>query len=182
MPPQCRLASLKYFSQLCDLLRVLLCASERLRAHSQLRIPCQPATRHASATLLSSARVSTAYRARPIRRQRFKRSLALPKMWWTDAGHREAYCRRDPTSFSPWPGHCCRMKRLFTTRNFCVRRHAQSLRAWPLRKPRPSNFSILVLVPVFRFHNLFNSRGLLPCSAVQPRRVSTPHLPSIEFA
>ena len=53
--------------------------------------------------------------------KRLKRSLALPRMWWTDAGHREAYCRRDPTSFSPWPGHCCRMKRLFTTRNFaCV--------------------------------------------------------------
>jgi hypothetical protein len=33
-----------------------------------------------------------------------------------------------------------------------------------------------------RFHNLFNSGGLLPCSAAQPRRVSTPHLPSIEFA
>jgi hypothetical protein len=52
----------------------------------------------------------------------------------------------------------------------------------PFRKPRPSTFSTLVLVPVFRFHNLFNSPGLLPCSARQPRRVSTPHLPSIEFA
>jgi hypothetical protein len=46
---------------------------------------------------LKRARLSAADRARHLRQQRLKRPLALPKMWWTDAGHREAYC---------WPRSC----------------------------------------------------------------------------
>ena len=104
------------------------------------------------------------------------------KMRWTDDGHRKTHRCRNPTSFSSHPGHRGRMKRLSTTRNLCVCQRAQSLRALPLRKPRPSTFSSLVLVRVLRFHHLFSSRCRLSCSAAQPRRISTPHLPSIEFA
>jgi hypothetical protein len=61
-------------------------------------------------------------------------------------------------------------------------RAALVLPALPFRKPRTSTFSSLVLVRVLRFRHLFNSRRRLACSAAQPRRISTPHLPSIEFA
>jgi hypothetical protein len=49
-------------------------------------------------------------------------------------------------------------------------------------KPRLSTFSSLVLVRVLRFRGLFIPCCRLPRSAAQPRRISTPHLPSIEFA
>src|SRR5229473_2709935 len=67
-------------------------------------------------------------------------------------------------------------------RNLCVCQRAQSLRALPFRKPRPSTFSSLVLVRVLRFRHLFSSRCRLSCSAAQLRRISTPNLPTIEFA
>jgi hypothetical protein len=82
----------------------------------------------------------------------------------------------------PRPGHRGRMKRLSTTRNLCVCQRAQSLRALPFRKPRRSAFSSLALVRLLRFRQLFNFRCRLSCSSAQPRRISTPHLPSIEFA
>jgi hypothetical protein len=74
------------------------------------------------------------------------------------------------------------MKRLSITRNLCVCQRAQSLRAWPFRKPRPSTLSSLVSVRVLRFRHLFSSRCRLSCSAAQLRRISTPNLPPIEFA
>jgi hypothetical protein len=100
----------------------------------------------------------------------------------THDGHRKTHRCRNPTSFSSRPGHRGRMKRPSTTRNLCVRQRAQSLRAWPFRKSRPSTFSSLVLVPVLRFRHLFSSRYRPSCSAAQPRRISTPNLPTIEFA
>jgi len=51
------------------------------------------------------------------------------------------HCGRDPTSFSSRPGHCCRMKRLSTTRNCCVPQHAPTLSALPFYKPRLFTFS-----------------------------------------
>src|SRR5258708_27028690 len=92
-----------------------------------------------------------------------------------DESHRKAHCCRDSTSFSSCPGHCSRMKRLSTTRNFCVRQHAQSLSALPLYKPHLPTLSTL-------FVTLFIFRCRLSCSAAQPRGISTPHLPTIEFA
>jgi hypothetical protein len=96
------------------------------------------------------------------------------QMRWTDEGHRKTHCCRDPTSFSSRPGHCCRMKRLSTTRNFCVRQHPQSLCALPFYKPRLSTFSSLLFARVIRLRHLFISRCRLSCSAAQPRRISTP--------
>jgi len=61
---------------------------------------------------------------------------------------------------------------------FCVCQRTQSLCAWPFRKPRPSTFSSLVL----RFRHPFSSRCRLAWPAAQPRRTSTPNLPTIEFA
>jgi len=83
-------------------------------------------------------------RTRHIRQQSPTDLWAMPKMRWTDDGHRKTHCCRNPTSFSPRPGHRGRMKRLSTTRNLCVCQRAQSLRALPFRKPRPSTFSSLV--------------------------------------
>jgi len=80
------------------------------------------------------------------------------------------------------PRHCCRMKRLSTTRNFCVPQHAQSLCALPFYKPRLSIFSSLLFARVMRFRHLFIFRCRLSCSAAQLGRISTPHLPPIEFA
>jgi len=111
-----------------------------------------------------------------------KCSLAMPKMRWTDVGHRKTHRCRNPTSFSSRHGHRGRMKRLSAATNLCVCQRAQSLRAWPSHKPSPSTFSSPVLVRILRFRHLFNSRWRLSCSAAQPWRISTPHLPSIEFA
>src|SRR6266436_2826970 len=99
-----------------------------------------------------------------------------------DESHRKTHCCRDPTSFSSCPGHCCRMKRLSTTRNFCVRQHAHSLSALLLYKPHLPTLSTLFLARVWRFHYLFIFRCRLSCSAAQTRGISTPHLPTIEFA
>jgi hypothetical protein len=74
------------------------------------------------------------------------------------------------------------MKRLSTTRNLGLWQRAPSLCALPFRKPSPSTFPTLVLVRLLRFRHLFTSRSRLPCSAAQARRISTAHLPSIEFA
>ena len=100
-------------------------------------------------------------------------------MRWTDEGHRKTPCCRDPTSFSSCPSHGCRMKRLSTTRNFCVRQHPQSLCALPFYKPRLPTFSSLLFARVMRFRHLFISRCRLSCSAAQPRRISTQLLPAI---
>src|ERR1700676_1177734 len=97
----------------------------------------------------------------------------------TDESHRETHCCRDPTSFSSRPGHCCRSKRLSPTPNLCVLQRAQSLCALPFYKPRLASFSSLLLAPVLRFPHPFASHCRLSCSAAQPRRISTPHLPSI---
>jgi hypothetical protein len=139
-------------------------------------------TTHAPATLLSSARLSAADRARHLRQQRLKRPLALPKMWWTDAGHREAYCCRHPTPFSTCPGRCCGMKRLSTTRNSCVRQHAQSLCASPIYKSPLSTFSSYHFARMLHLLHPFLPQGRLPCSLAQSRRIWAPHLPTIEFA
>src|SRR5580765_7622736 len=103
-------------------------------------------------------------------------------MRWTDEGHRKTLCCRDPTSFSSRPGRGCRMKRVSTTRNFCVRQHPPSLCALPFYKPRLSTFSSLLLTRVLRFRHFFISRCRLSCSAAQLQCISTPYLPSIEFA
>jgi hypothetical protein len=66
--------------------------------------------------------------------------------------------------------------------NLCVRQRAQSLYAWPFRKPRPSALSSLLSVRVLRLRHLFSSRYRLSCSVAQLRRMSTPNLPTIEFA
>ena len=55
------------------------------------------------------------------------RCLALPQMWWTDAGYRKAYSCRDPTPFSANPGRRRRMRRLPTSQNLCVLPLANSL-------------------------------------------------------
>src|ERR1019366_1918643 len=148
----------------------------------ELRLPRQPQARHTPTTLLSSARLSTAGRTRHIRQQSLKRSLAMPKMRWTDDGHRKTHRCRNPTSFSSHSSHRGRMKRLSTTRNLCVCQRAQSLCALPFHKPRLSVFSSLVFVRVLRFRGLSIPWCRLPCSTAQLRRTSTPHLPSIEFA
>src|ERR1700688_5325996 len=102
-------------------------------------------------------------------------------MWWTDDGHRKAYRCPDPTSFSPSPGSCCRMKPLSTTRNLCVSWHTRSRCALLLYKTRlPTSFSLLI-ARVLLLPQFFLSHGCLFCSVAQLRRISTLHLPSIEF-
>src|ERR1022692_3452688 len=103
-------------------------------------------------------------------------------MWWTDDGHRKTHRRRDSTSFSPSPGSCCRMKPLSTTRNLCVSWHARSLCALLLYKTRLPTFFRLLFPRVLLLCHSFHSRGRMLCSVAQLRRISTPHLPSIEFA
>ncbi len=98
--------------------------------------------------------------------------LKVSEMRWTHDGHRKTHRCRHPTSFSARPDHRGRMKPLSTTRNLCVCRRAQSLRALPFRKPRPSTFSSLVSVPVLRFRPLFQ----LPLSSVVLRRTASAHL------
>jgi hypothetical protein len=65
------------------------------------------------------------------------------------------------------------MKRLSTTTDLCVCQRAQSLRALPFRKPRPSALPSLSLVRVFRFRHLFHStvvcRALPHSLGVSPR-------------
>src|ERR1700693_2703252 len=100
----------------------------------------------------------------------------------TDESPPKTHGGRDPTSFSSRPSHGCRVKRLFTTRNCCVPQHAPSLSALPFYKPRLFTFSSLLFTTVLRFPHSFISRGRLSCSAALPRRIPTPHLPSIEFA
>ena len=80
----------------------------------------------------------------------------------------------DPTSFSPWPGHCCRMKRLFTTRNFCVRRHAQSLCAWPFFQPCLSTFASHLFARILHLrHSLLSLRWLLCSLTTFPAQLGT---------
>jgi len=74
------------------------------------------------------------------------------------------------------------MKPLSTTRKLSVLRHAQSLCVLPPNK------SLLLASPhspftiVLRFCQPPGAWCCLPCFGAQPRRTSTPHLPSIEFA
>src|SRR5215469_3939223 len=88
----------------------------RFRAHPKLRIPGQSQTCHNLAALLSVARL---YATTPSRRNpcQFERCLALPQLWWADAGHRKAYCCGDPAPFSAVLGCRRRMKRTSTSRN-----------------------------------------------------------------
>jgi hypothetical protein len=58
---------------------------------------------------------------------RFERCLALPQMWWADAGYRKAYSCGDPTPFSAKSGRDRRMRRLPTSQNLCVLPLANSL-------------------------------------------------------
>src|ERR1035438_10298714 len=161
----------------CTCFRKVLCASG-----TSASSPTASAPRSCHFAFICSAQHSPQNRESHIRQQRLKWSLALSQVRWTDDGDRKIHCCRNPTSFSSRHRHCCRMKRLSTARNFCVRQHAQSLCALPFYKPRLSTCPSLLLARVLRFHQLFISRCRLSCSAAQLRLISTPHLPTIEFA
>jgi hypothetical protein len=128
------------------------------------------------------ARFAAANPARAIYRPGHQQPSTLPQVRWTHDVHRKTYCRRNPTSFSSHSRHGCRMNRLTSTRNLCVPQHTQSLCASPFYKPPLSILSTLFFPRVLRFPHLFIFQCGLSCSAAQPRRISTPHRPSIEFA
>jgi len=73
------------------------------------------------------------------------------------------------------------MKPLSTTRNLCVSWHNRSRCALPLYKTRLPTLFRLRFVRVLPVPHFFLSYGRMLCSAEQFRRISTPHLPSIEF-
>jgi hypothetical protein len=73
------------------------------------------------------------------------------------------------------------MKPLSTTRNLCVSWHNQSLCALPLYKTRLPTLFRLRFARVLLVPHFFLSHGRMLCSVEQFRRISTPHLPSIEF-
>ena len=85
---------------------------------------------------------------------------------------------RNPTSFSTRPGHGCRMKRLSTTRNLCVSRHAQSLLRLLAPQTSSSRSSRSSTDSQLAFANHYSSlHSRLSCSVAQLRPTSTPHLP-----
>src|SRR5260370_38570692 len=73
------------------------------------------------------------------------------------------------------------MKGLSPTRNLCVRQHARSPCALPFYKTRLAAFSSLFFAGVLHLRHFLLSPCRLLCSAPPPRRIPTPHLPSIEF-
>jgi hypothetical protein len=92
----------------------------------------------------------------------------------------KAYCCRNATPFS-LSCHGCRMKRLSTARILCAPARSVS-GVLPFYKPGLSTFSTLALMKVSRVRQLFISCCRLSCSAAQLQRISTPYLPTIEFA
>jgi hypothetical protein len=52
--------------------------------------------------------------------RQFERCLALPQMWWVDAGHRKAYSCGASAPFSAGPGRRRRMRHRPTSRNLCA--------------------------------------------------------------
>jgi hypothetical protein len=90
-------------------------ASQRLRPHSPLWLPRQPAARHFPAALLSTTRSSTAIadRTRSLPCPGTELILALSQMWRPHGGHRETYGCPDPTPFSTLSRRSRRMIRPF---------------------------------------------------------------------
>jgi len=160
--------------------RFLLHVLPKFRAHPELRFLAN----RSRATLLplcfhllgSAPQTEQTYQA-----AKPQLIFGYAQMRWTDDGHRKTHRCRNPTSFSSRPRHRGRMKRLSTTRNLCVCQRGSVLCAWPLRKPRPSTLSSIVLVRVLRFRHLFNSRYRLSCSAAQLRHISTTNLPTMNL-
>ncbi len=73
------------------------------------------------------------------------------------------------------------MKPLSTSRNLCVSWHTRSLCALPLYKTRLPALFRLRFARVLPVPPFFLSHGRMLCSVEQFLRISTPHLPSIEF-
>jgi hypothetical protein len=94
--------------------------------------------------------------------------------WLPDGDRlRKAYGCRNPTSFSP-VAHFCRMKRLSPTRILRASRRASSLCVLTHNKtPFSTSSERPPRAPV-------RSRRLLPCSAAQSPRHSTPLSPPIQ--
>jgi len=74
------------------------------------------------------------------------------------------------------------MKRLFPTRNLCVRQRAQYLCALPFYKPRLSNFASHFFARILHLSHSLLSQCRLLSSPAQSRHSWEPHLPTIEFA
>ena len=153
----------------------------RFRAYPKLRIPGQSQTCHNLAALLSVARlyVTTQSRGNPCQ---FERCLALPKVWWANAGHRKAYHCGDPAPFSAVRGCRRRMKRRSTSRNsrllplatsLCVFCSKQSLFPTPQGQPCCTTFEPSATLLVSRLGALFFRA---------PRGRRQTYFSSIEFA
>jgi len=99
--------------------------------------------------------------------------IKMAQVWGTYGGYRKAHPCRTLTSFST-TGHRCGMKRLSRARIL------RALRCAPYPCALPQNKSLLPIssAAVFAYSlSLLSSRRLLPCSAAQSRRRSTPLSP-----
>src|ERR1700732_3553314 len=104
----------------------------------------------------------------------------MPKMRWTDDGHRKTHRCRNPAPFSTSFSHGCRMRRRSTLRIFWVSRHSpspcvfsgnESLLPPSHHHPTPAN------LPLLRPF-LFPCHPLCPIARIRPTSTST--LPPIQ--
>src|SRR5712692_12114165 len=153
-------------------------APQRVRAHPKLWLPRQPAACRFPAAVLALARLGTetARRARGLGRPCSERSLALPRVWGTDGGSREAHGRRASAPFPARPGPC-RMKRLSTARKLCVLGHDPLLCAWSPNKSLLPAWPSFLGAALLRYpkrllvlRSLLHSTARLPRAPTPPRR------------
>jgi len=119
-------------------------ASERLRAHPELRLPCQPQATPTAPALLSSAWRGATEEKDISEQQRIKRSLACPKLWETDDGHRKTHCYRNQLRSPPTLGTAAAETTRSNTKP--LRASARSsFYALPFHKPGHTAFSSAAL-------------------------------------
>jgi hypothetical protein len=158
-------------------------ASQRLRAHSPLRIPRQPRR----ATLLPLCRQALAVlqpqtqpEAPPS--QGNQTALALSQMWRADGGHRETYSRPTPTPLATLSRRSRRMKLLFQVpHSVPLTTRRQRAPYLPSNKPSVPNLESQSR----SYHTQTTNKPVLPSHfptpvAIPDASLSTPR--TIEFA
>ena len=87
-------------------------APQGLRPHSPLRFPRQPSACYSAAALRATTRLGiTPDPTTNLHASSIQPALALPPVWWADAGHPTIYLCPTPTPFSTLSRCSRRMKR-----------------------------------------------------------------------
>ena len=157
-------------------------APQRLRPHSPLRFPRQPSACYSAAALRATTRLGiTPDPTTNLHASSIQPALALPPVWWADAGHPTIYRCPTPTPFSTLSRWSRRMKLQVQASALGAPQHPQASCTLLVRQPtlpsQPRRYP-----PHLTHGNYIQTSPAFTFSSTSSRSPSLSHNPNaIEF-